>query len=284
MRFVDMIEKAYKGFKRDKGFTYSAAIAYYGLISFIPLAILIFVFLGIFMGQALIQQRLFEIAFHIGGERALEIVQPLFQEAVFAQRGIASLLSILIALFSVSFLFSQMQEAFDTMWGTKPSIKGKRKWLISFIKEKIFSAVIVLVIAILILASFVTAIIRSYLGDFLVFLLPPPIALLAIDMINYAILFAFLSFFLVFLFRNLVRKTLKPKDLWPGAVFTALLLSVGQIIISIYFNIFYTETFIGVTGSLIAFLLWAFYSGAIFFFGAEFTKIYARKHGSLKRK
>ena len=36
----------------------------------------------------------------------------------------------------------------------------------------------------------------------------------------------------------------------------------------------------GAAGSLITVLLWVYYSSLIFFLGAEFTQVYARRYGS----
>jgi uncharacterized BrkB/YihY/UPF0761 family membrane protein len=72
----------------------------------------------------------------------------------------------------------------------------------------------------------------------------------------------------------------KFRDMLGGAIFTGLLFMLGRYGISIYLNLSSTASFYGAAGSIIVMLLWIYYSAAILYFMAEFTKFYAIKFGA----
>jgi membrane protein len=72
------------------------------------------------------------------------------------------------------------------------------------------------------------------------------------------------------------------RDVWTGALFTALLFSLGKALIGIYIGRSGIVSGFGAAGSLVVMLLWVYYSAQIFLVGAEFTWVYANLFGSRK--
>ena len=72
-------------------------------------------------------------------------------------------------------------------------------------------------------------------------------------------------------------------DVWVGAVATAFLFTVGKLLIGLYLGHASVGSAYGAAGSLVVFVVWVYYSGQIFFLGAEFTKAYAKRFGSFNR-
>jgi membrane protein len=73
-------------------------------------------------------------------------------------------------------------------------------------------------------------------------------------------------------------------DVWIGASVTAFLFLIVQILIAINIKNSKLETAFGSIGTFTILYLWIFYSSLIFIFGAEFTKIYAKKYGTFREK
>jgi membrane protein len=67
---------------------------------------------------------------------------------------------------------------------------------------------------------------------------------------------------------------------WIGAFVTSLLFNCGKIALGLYIGKSAVATSFGAAGSILVLLLWVYYSGLIFYFGAEFTKVYADSYGS----
>lgn len=105
-----------------------------------------------------------------------------------------------------------------------------------------------------------------------------PIAL--ISWVNTGITFSVIVILFGFIFSFLPDAKVKFRDMLGGAIFTGLLFMLGRYGISIYLNLSSTASFYGAAGSIIVMLLWIYYSAAILYFGAEFTKFYAIKFGA----
>ena len=74
------------------------------------------------------------------------------------------------------------------------------------------------------------------------------------------------------------------RDVIVGAIVTALLFTVGKTLIGLYIGSSKVASSYGAAGALIVILLWIYYSAQIFLLGAEFTKYYAKSHGSRARQ
>jgi membrane protein len=70
------------------------------------------------------------------------------------------------------------------------------------------------------------------------------------------------------------------RDVWVGALMTAALFTLGKQFIGGYLAYSSVTSAYGAAGSIIVILLWVYYSAQVFFFGAEFTHVYARRYGS----
>ena len=84
------------------------------------------------------------------------------------------------------------------------------------------------------------------------------------------------------IYKMLPNVPLSWSDVWIGAAFTAALFILGKYAIGLYLGNSSIASGYGAAGSLVALLLWVYYSAQIFFLGAEFTRQYATRLGSLK--
>lgn len=100
---------------------------------------------------------------------------------------------------------------------------------------------------------------------------------------EYLIFFVISASFFTLLYRIVPNKKLPTKELLFGGVITAILFMLGRLIIVFYIANFAKPTIFGAAGSLVAILIWIYYSSQVFFFGATCTYIYSRKKGFLKK-
>jgi membrane protein len=66
------------------------------------------------------------------------------------------------------------------------------------------------------------------------------------------------------------------RDVWLGAVVTAVLFTVGKSLFGLYLGHSTIGVSYGAAGSLIVVILWTYYSCLILLFGAEMTQVHAR--------
>ncbi len=94
------------------------------------------------------------------------------------------------------------------------------------------------------------------------------------NIINVIISFIVITILFGVIFKVLPDVKISWKDVRSGAIFTAILFMLGRLVIGIYVGISANSSTYGAAGSLIAILLWVYYTAAILYFGAEFTKAY----------
>ena len=74
------------------------------------------------------------------------------------------------------------------------------------------------------------------------------------------------------------------RDVWIGATVTAVLFELGKFLIGLYLGKIGIASAFGAAGSIALLLVWVYYSAQVFLLGAEFTWLYARRHGSHAEK
>jgi membrane protein len=82
------------------------------------------------------------------------------------------------------------------------------------------------------------------------------------------------------MYRFLPNATVEWRDVWVGAIITSLLFNLAKLGLGLYLGKGALGSSYGAAGSILVLLLWIYYSGLIFYFGAEFTKVYADRYGS----
>jgi len=109
-------------------------------------------------------------------------------------------------------------------------------------------------------------------------------SLAVLSIVSSIISFGIIAILFAVIYKMLPDAPLSWRDVWIGAVFTALLFSLGKYVIGLYLGNSGVASSFGAAGAMIALLLWVYYSAQIFFFGAEFTRQYALRYGSLQQR
>jgi membrane protein len=99
------------------------------------------------------------------------------------------------------------------------------------------------------------------------------------NLVNLVISFGVFILLFAAMFKVLPDVRIAWKHVWIGAVLTAGLFAVGKYLVGLYIaNAGYAGSY-GAAGSLVAMLVWVYYSAIIVYFGAEVTQVYARRVG-----
>jgi membrane protein len=86
------------------------------------------------------------------------------------------------------------------------------------------------------------------------------------------------------MYRFLPNTKIAWRDVWFGAIVTSVLFNLGKLGLGLYIGKSAVSSSYGAAGSVLVLLLWVYYSGLIFYFGAEFTKVYSDRLGSRKKQ
>ncbi len=270
-----LLKEAFSEWQQDKASLLAAALAYYTVFSITPLLVIAIAIAGAVFGQDAAKGEIVEQINGLVGQQGAQAIETALANANQPQLGsIASIISIVVLLIGASGVFAQLQEALNTVWNVKAKPDGG---IWQFIRKRLLSFGMVLAIGFLLLVSLILSAILSGISKLEINLIPGLSPLW--QLLNVAISFGLISLLFALIYKYLPDVKIRWKDVWVGAIITALLFTLGKFLIGIYLGRGSLGSAYGAAGSLIVFLAWVFYSAQILLFGAELTQVYARKYG-----
>ena len=212
------------------------------------------------------------------GPNGAQAIQALLAAARNPASGLfATIVAIVLLLVGATSVFVELKDSLDEIWGIAPS---QHSAFFILLRTRFLSFGLVLVLAFLLLISLVVsaalAVLERYAGGIL------SSSALVLSSFSSIISFSVIACLFAVIYKTLPDAPLSWRDVWTGAVFTAGLFSLGKYAIGLYLGNSGVASSFGAAGSVIALLLWVYYSGQILFLGAEFTRQYALWIGSLK--
>ena len=255
-----------------------AALAFYTLFSLAPILILVLAIAGWFYGPQAAQGELFAQLRDLVGPQGAEAIQLVLAGARNKEEGrLATLVAGGLLLFGATTVFAELKASLDAIWQVPPLTHGT---LWDVVRTRLLSFGMVLVLAFLLMVSLVVSaaltVLEKYWGSLW------SEAGLALTALNAVISFAVIAALFGVIFKMLPRVQLSWHDVTIGALGTAGLFTLGKYAIGAYIGNSGVASSFGAAGSLIALLLWVYYSAQIFFLGAEFARQYALQLGSLR--
>ena len=284
--FGRLLLDAGNGLIEDNCMKLSASLAYYTVFSIGPLIIILVWALGFFYGNHLdgpdgarltVMGELTEI---VGPEIAKLLENAVMQINFENKSNIGLIIGISTLVVTSTTIFVDIQNSINTIWKVKP--KPKKGWL-KLIINRLISFSMILGLSFLLMASLlISSVIGIITKNIEVIFTRWNIQNLNIefwDWVNTGITFTVITVLFGFIFSFLPDARVRFKDILGGSIFTTLLFMIGKYGISMYLSVNATATAYGAAGSIIILLAWVYYSAAILYFGAEFTKEYAIRYG-----
>ncbi len=281
-----VIWETVRQFTVDRAWQKSAAISFFALISAAPLLIIVIRVVGVFYHQQQVAQTeiVYELEEIVGEEVAGTIEQIIVENEDRPERGnvLNALIGIGSFLFGATSLFSNLKHALNSAFGVQPKTGGG---VGTFLRNRTLAFLFTIGIGLLIvvLLVFNAAIILAY--RYLNGLLPTRWFDLIRTLIDVRVLRVVLRVILItvliaLIFQMLPDTRMAWRDVWIGAGVTSLLMTAGQVLFGIYLGYSTIGSAYGAAGSLVVMLVWVYYSALAFFYGVEFTYVYANKYGS----
>ncbi len=272
----DLLKTTYTDWSEDKASRLAAALAYYTAFAIAPLLLIAIAVAGFVFGEEAASGQVFaQLEGLLGADAARAVETAIANSRQSGASTISAIIGIGTLLWSASNLFAQLQDALNTIWEVAPKPGAG---IMATLKKRFLSMTMVLGIAFLLLVSLVLSAALSALGNFFNTLLPAADVLWPV--VNAAISFAVITLLFAAIYKVLPDVEISWSDVWIGAAATALLFTVGKLLIGLYLGNAGVGSTYGAAGSLLILLIWVYYSAQILFFGAEFTQAYARKYGS----
>ena len=250
-----------------------AAVAFYTLLSLAPVIVIAVALAAVVYGHAAAEGRLASEMGGMAGPKAARAIQEIIKGGNQPRVGvIATLLGLAILAFGASSVFVELRDAMNTIWHvSQPSSRNHTATVLRLIRERFYSFATVVGTGLLLLFSLVLS---AWIAAMKI-VVPRGVTWI-VSCLLIAALFAAL-------YRIVPDVSLKWMDVALGAMITSVLFMIGKEIMGLYFAHASFGSTYSAAGSPIVVLLWVYYSAQLFFWGAEFTKVYAKTVGSQRR-
>ena len=274
-RPIGFIIEVFEEFSRDGCDALAGSLAFFTLFSFPPLLAVIVDTVALFTGTAKAVSKVEAVVDELFGAAVTEQILSVLESVQNTHHeGPGRFLGIVLAVFSASVVLAQAQRALNRVWCVDSSggVEG-------FLLKRVVGLVLTLGFTLLMLVSMIASASLSMLGDRLDPLLPDGLSTFTVHFLTDVLAFLLLGVATTLLHKLLPERKIRTADAVVGGVVTATLLTVGQMVISWLLNTIGMGSAYGTAQSLALLLFWVFYGSAIFLWGAEFIKVWARRRG-----
>ena len=276
---LDIFKRTYQDWKEDRASRLAASLAYYTIFSIAPLLVIAIAVAGfIWEAEAVEAQVMAQIQGLVGEEGANFIADLIESAGNTAEGTFATIIGIITLLFGALGVFNELHNSLNIIWEVKEE-KADSFW--KAVKKAIFdrflSFTMVLGIGFLLLVSLVISAGLSATQELVGNAFPIPEFLL--QLLNLIISIGVITVLFAMMYKYLPDAEIPWRHVWLGAFVTAILFSLGKMLIGLYLGNSAVASSFGAAGSLVLLLVWVYYSAQILFFGAEFTQVYANKYG-----
>ena len=264
------------GFLNEDSLKYSASLAYYTVFSIGPILVLIISLASIFYGEEAIKGRVFsELNDFVGNSSARQIQGIIKNLELSGKSNWALLISGVTLIIGATTVFGDIQNSINRIWHVRA--KPKKGWL-KIVKDRLLSSSLIIGLGFLLVVTLIINGVILTLMDRLQRMFPD-VTLFLLDSINFLLTFGVVFLLFAAIFKILPDVDIKWRTVRAGALFTSVLFVLGRFLIGLYLQNSSTEDTYGAAGSIVLILLWVYYTAAILYFGAVFTREYATFKG-----
>ena len=245
-----------------------AALAFYTVLSLAPLLVIIVAICGFVFGEEAVRGDLFWQIRSTVGDDGANIVQTVLKTAHRPGSGLKATAAGILFLFAgASAVFVELRSTLNYIWGVDDSaVFQSRSVIWNALRERFFSCAMVLGIGFLLMVNVTVGALMQHFS-----ILPAP----AMAVIDVVLIFGGTSLLFALVYRLVPEVRVDWEDVVAGALLTAALFSVGRFLIGLYLGKASVGSAYGAAGSVVALLVWIYYSAQIFLYGAEFTRVCA---------
>ena len=274
--YLSLLRDTFAEFLNDNGLKLSAALSYYTIFSLAPMLLVIISVLTFFFKDNNIQGELFGQIAGLVGANAAQQLQEIIKNAELSNKsGVAAAIGFGTLLIGATGVFAEIQDSINYIWSIKS--KPKKGW-VQYLRNRLLSFSIILTLGFLLLVSLGVNAMVDLLSSRLERIFSEAYVVI-FYLVNTALVLVIITALFTVIFKVLPDGYLRWKECIVGAIFTAILFLIGKFVISFYIGQADLGATYGTSASIVILLTWVYYSSIILYFGAEFTKVYARLDG-----
>ncbi|HEX5110396.1 MAG TPA: YihY/virulence factor BrkB family protein [Vicinamibacterales bacterium] len=277
-----LLARAYADWASDSAGRLGAALAYFTLFSIAPILIVLTGVVGLFIGEAAARGQVapwLEQLLSPEGARAAELM---LKRAATPSGGIITTAGGLFTLFlGTSALVNELRSSLNVVWRVQAPASdtaGILASLRSMMSDRLYGFLVVVGAGLCLLASLVLNTVVTATATYFDGWLPLPVGFLQI--VNFVVNFAWMSAMFTLVYKFVPDAYVSWGDACVGALITAFLFTLGAMALTMFVGVAGGQSVYGTAASVLAMLMWVYYSSQVFFFGAEVTRIFANEYGA----
>lgn len=259
-----LTKRIFSGIKEANITRNASSVAFYAMYALAPMLVIFVSIGGLVMDQGVVETQLVSFAENRAGEEVASFLMEAIDSIKKSEAHlIFSFIGLFIMIYGLMHFFNALKHSlfsiFEVDLGKEKTIK---KTLFNYIKSILFSFYLAIMFFALVFVSIITPIILSFSSNFLGFLTKIPL-------LDLVIALTLTLLILSVMYKNVSLNRISWRSAFLGAVSGALLLSLLNIVLVFYLKLFDgAHAIYGASGSLVAFLLWVYYSSMILLIGA----------------
>ena len=275
--YWSLLKKVAQSWVDDYVSSMGAALAYYTTFSLAPLLLIAISVAGLVFGKDAARGEIVAQLRSLMGEQGASAVQGLLVSVHKPAEGaLATLLGAVLLFIGATTVFGELQNALNRIWRA-PAHNELGGWF-ALVRARLLSFGMVLALGFLLIVSLLVSAVLAAAGRRLEPVFGEWVVVAAV--INAVGSFLLVATMFALIYKIMPQARVEWKDVWIGAIFTALLFTLGKSLIGLYVGRSGVASAFGAAGSLVVILVWVYYSAQIFLIGAEFTWCYANAFGS----
>lgn len=278
---VPLSRVAIQNWQNDRAPRMGAALAYYIALSLAPTVLIVLAIVGFAFGAQAAEARLIYQVQGLVGYEGAKPIQTMIEGARQSSRGLAAtVLGLVTVFFASSAVVSELRDAMNTIWRVpEETTSSAVRSIFNLVKERLLSFALVLAFGLFLVVSLIVNAGIFAAGRYLNAGEVPPVTF--VQATDWLVSFVVITLLFALIFKVLPRVPLRWGDVTLGAIVTSLLFAAGKLLLGVYLGkAGFADTY-GAASSLVIVLVWVYYSAQVLFLGAEFTRAYACRFGSL---
>lgn len=276
---VKLLREAFAEWLKDDASLLAAALAYYGLFSFVPLLILTLIFINSLFSHGFLDGQTVALSQDLVGQQMPEVAGDLIDQASDQAASFSfTLLSLGLLLFGAGGLFVNTKRALHIIWQLPDNGFPLLDTVISYLRSYLLIGLVAFLLLVTSIFSALLLPVGRQIEEFL------PIHLGLLRQLTFLVSFTFVTILFAATYKTLIEAKLQWREVLAGSALASLLFAAGNFCIEAYVGLVDIGSAYGAAGSLVVFLFWIYYSAQIFLFGAEVIKVQKRESSNRMMK
>ena len=281
-QIAQLLSQAYADWSSDGAARLGAALAYFTLFSVAPILIVVTGVAGLFIGQAAAKGQVAPWLERLLSPQGAQATELMLKQVATPTGGVVATIGGVLTLFlGTSFLINELRHSLNVVWRVQDAPSQETGIMASvraMLSDRLYAFLIVIGAGLLVLASLVVNTTVAAAATHFEGSLPMPATVLQV--MNFIVSLGLTTTLFALVYKTIPDAHVAWGDAWVGALVTAFLFNAGTMALSMFLGTAGGASVYGTAASVLALLMWVYYSAQVFFFGAAVTRIFANEYGA----